>query len=133
MLSLTNAKAAAEAAIEKADELGIKITVNVVDEHGVTILTEKMDGALNISPEFAMAKAYTSAVLGLPTDDIAQYSGEGKPFCGVTSAFGGKIMVIAGGLPVEMDGEVVGGIGVGGSYDVSQDVECSKAAVAAIN
>ncbi|PSO43492.1 hypothetical protein BRC19_00290 [Candidatus Saccharibacteria bacterium QS_5_54_17] len=133
MLSLTDAKTAAQAATEKADELGIKITVSVVDEHGVATLTERMDGALHISPEFATTKAYTSAVLGLSTQDIGQYSGEGGPFYGVSSAFGGKIMVIAGGIPVKRNGEVIGGIGVGGSYDVNQDVECATAAVSAIS
>lgn len=133
MLTLSDARKAVEAAIVKAGELDVTITISVVDEHGAPILTERMDGALNISPEFSTTKAYTSAVLGLSTEDIAQYSGEGKPYYGVTSAFGGKIMVIAGGLPVKKNGKTIGGIGVGGSYDVAHDVECAAAALEVIN
>ena len=96
------------------------------------IAVGRMDGAITISPEFAFAKAYTSATIGLPTGDIANYSGEGKPYFGTTSAFGGKLMVIAGGIPVKIGEKLVGGIGVGGSLDVSQDVACAQAAVATL-
>lgn len=133
MLTLSDARQAAEAAVVKADELGVTIAVSIVDEHGTPILTERMDEALYISPEFSATKAYTAAVLGLSTEDIAQYSGEGKPYYGVTSAFGGKIMVIAGGLPVKKNSNTIGGVGVGGSYDVTQDVECATAALEAIS
>jgi len=127
MLTLEKAQKAIEAAQNKAKELGIAVTVTVVDEHGALVAASRMDGALTVSPKFSFAKAYTAAVIGLPTGDIAQYAGEGKPYYGTTSAFGGELMVIAGGLPIKEGSKVIGGIGVGGSYDVNQDVECAKA------
>ncbi|OGD86689.1 hypothetical protein A2164_02725 [Candidatus Curtissbacteria bacterium RBG_13_35_7] len=133
MISLESAQKACEKAISKAKDLGITITVTVVDDHGTVIAVNKMDGALNISPKYSLAKAYTSANLGLPTADIAGYAIEGKPYFGTTSAFGGELMVIAGGLPVKKGGKVVGGVGVGGSADVSQDTECAKAAIEALD
>lgn len=129
MITLEKAQEAIEAAEKKAKELGIKITTTIVDEHGTLIAASRMDGAITISPEFAYAKAYTSATIGLPTADIANYSGEGKPYFGTTSAFGGKLMVIAGGIPVKTGEKLVGAVGVGGSMDVKQDEECAKAAV----
>ena len=129
MISLDSARRAAEASTKKAEQLGIKITVVVVDEHGLPVCVNRMEGAFPVSPKFAQAKAYTAATLGVGSGDIAQYAGEGQPYFGVTDAFGGKLMVIAGGLPVKKGGKVVGGVGVGGSMDVSQDVECAKAAV----
>lgn len=133
MLTFDQAHKAATAATEKAQELGIAVCVSVVDTHGSVIVTLRMDNSLTISPEFATSKALTAAVIGLPTAGIAEYAGEGKPFQGTESAFGGKLMVIAGGLPVTINGTVVGGIGVGGSHDVSQDVVCAEAALAAIS
>ncbi|KKR88086.1 MAG: hypothetical protein UU34_C0001G0083 [Candidatus Curtissbacteria bacterium GW2011_GWA1_41_11] len=128
MISLDSAQKAIEKAVTKAQDLGITVTVTVVDDHGTLIAASKMDGALNISPKYSYAKAFTSANLGLPTADIAGYAIEGKPYFGTTSAFGGELMVIAGGLPVKKGGKVIGAVGVGGSADVNQDVECAKAA-----
>jgi uncharacterized protein GlcG (DUF336 family) len=122
-------KRAIEAAESKAKELGIAISIAIVDQYGDLVAFNRMEGAIKISPRFAIAKAYTSGTIGLPTADIAQYSGEGKPYYGVTSLFNGELTVIAGGLPVKQDTTLIGGVGVGGSYDVSQDLACAEAAL----
>src|SRR3989344_3657505 len=106
MLTLEKVNKAVEAACEKAKALGIAVTVTVVDDHGLVVATNRMDGALTISPKFAFAKAYTAATLRMPTADIAGYAGDGKPYFGTTSAFGGELMVIAGGLPVKREGKI---------------------------
>ena len=87
-----------------------------------------MDGALHISPKFACTKAFTSANLGAPTESLASYEEEGKPYFGLNTLFGGELTGIAGGVPVTMHGKVVGAVGVGGSLDVSQDAQCAQAA-----
>jgi uncharacterized protein GlcG (DUF336 family) len=130
MLTLSQAQKMTEKAVAKAEELGIAITVTIVDAHGVLLSAQRMEKALPISPEFAFAKAYTSAVLRMPTADIGAYATPGKPYYGVTSAFAGKLMVIAGGIPIIENNTVIGAIGVGGSADVAQDVACAQAAIA---
>ncbi|MDQ5951118.1 MAG: hypothetical protein QG639_395 [Patescibacteria group bacterium] len=130
MLTLELAHKAAHAAIEEAKKQGITISVSVVDASGIPVAGLKMDDALPVSPDFAFTKAYTSATLRLPTAGIAEYAVAGKPYYGTTSLLEGKFTVIAGGFPIEKDGKVIGGIGVGGSHDVNQDVACAQAALA---
>jgi len=132
MIRLNRAVEAMKAAEDKAKELGITISIAVVDDYGVLLAFSRMDGALHVSPRFSQAKARTSAALGLPTSDVAHYAGEDKPYYGVNMAFGGEFMVIAGGLPIKEGEKVAGAVGVGGSLDVNQDVECAKAAVAVL-
>lgn len=132
MITTEKAMKAIEASEKKAKELGIAVTTVVVDEHGTLIAARKMDGALLISPKFALAKAYTSANIQMPTTNLNDPSCPGKPYYGVTSVFGGKLTVIGGGIPVKMGNKCVGAVGVGGSYKIDEDVACAQAAAKAI-
>lgn len=129
MLSLVKAKKAIEAAELKAKELNIAISTVIVDEHGAIIIVSRMDNSIPISPKFAYTKAFTSAVLGLSTGDIAPYAVPEKPYFGINSIFGGELTTIAGGLPVKIDNKLVGGVGVGGSMSTVQDIACAQEAV----
>ena len=132
MITLEKAKQAIIASENKAKELGIAVSTAIVDEYGVLIAFSKMDGALKVSPRFSQAKAHTAAALGLPSSDVAQYVGEGKPYMAAHTFFTGEWMVIAGGLPIKENGTTVGAIGVGGSMDVSEDAQCAQAAIDAL-
>ena len=128
MITLDRAKKALEASERKAKELGTAVSTVVVDEHGSIIATSRMDGAIPISPRFAYCKAFTSASLGTPSEGLGAYAAEGKPYFGVNTILGGEITPIAGGVPVKMGNKLVGGVGVGGSMDVSQDSQCAQEA-----
>lgn len=121
MLTLEQANKALAAVVSRAKGLKISVSVAIVDDVGNLVAFNRMDGALSISTKFARSKALTSASLGMPSDDLAQYASEGKPYFGLNTAFGGELMCIAGGLPIILEGKLVGGVGVGGAADVSQD------------
>jgi len=128
-MDYSKVKKAIEAAEAKAKELGIAVSIAIVDEYGDLVAFSRMEGAIKISPKFAIAKAYTSGTIGMATADMAPYAAPGKPYYGLDALFGGELTTIAGGLPVKAGDKLVGGIGVGGSADVSQDLECAKAAL----
>lgn len=130
MLTLQISNKIVDAVLKKAEELNQKVSVAVVDNNGLLVNFRKMEGAFPVSHTFAIAKAYTSGTLGMPTKDMEPYAVPGKPYYGIESLAGGEFTTIAGGLPIkDVDGKVIGGIGVGGSYDVLQDVECAEAGI----
>ena len=130
MISLSKAKTAIENAEAKAKELGVNVSITIVDTSGTLIASNRMDGAIAISPEFSYIKAFTSASLGIPSVGLSDYAQPGKPYYGVNTVMNGKLTPIAGVQPVMMGGKLVGGVGVGGSMDVSQDDACAQAAAA---
>lgn len=121
MITLTQAKTAIEQAEMKAKEIGVAVSITIVDTAGTLIASHRMDGAIAISPEFSYIKAFTSASLGIPSMGLSDYAQPGKPYYGVNTVMGGKLTPIAGGQPIMIAGKLVGGVGVGGSMDVSQD------------
>ena len=132
-MDYSKVKSAIAAAEAKAKELSANITVAIVDEYGCLIALNRMEDAIKVSPQFATAKAYSAGTIGVSTTDLAKYAVEGQPYFGLTSILGGKITTIPGGVPVMSGGKLVGGVGVGGSQDVSQDEECAKAAASILS
>jgi uncharacterized protein GlcG (DUF336 family) len=113
-----------KAAIEKAEELGCKQNVAVVDDGGNLKAFGRMDGAPILGVEGCQRKAYT-ALFGVGTQDLYGRIKDDQSLVVGLSHFAGATM-IGGGLPIVADGEVIGGIGVGGG-SVEEDVACAEA------
>ena len=80
------------------------------------------------SATIAQDKAYTAAGAKRTTESYGVASQPGRPAYGINSAIGGRLIVVAGGLPVIIDSEVVGAIGLS-SGTPSQDSECAQAGI----
>ena len=101
-------------ACEAAADLGIAVSAVVADRAGNVVASARMDGAALGSMRLALDKAYTAAIWRLPTGDLHVSTQPGGDDWGLTSTDGGRIVVYAGGLPITLDGEHAGAIGVSG-------------------
>ena len=113
-ISLENAKFLAEKVEAKAKELGVNAVVAIADEGGNLKLCECMDNSYYASRDIAINKAYTSVALKMSTKTLAELAIPGGPLYGIQHTNGGKIVIFGGGDPLELNGKIVGGIGVSG-------------------
>jgi len=112
-----------EGAQARAEAIGVPMCIAVTDEAGQLIAFRRMDGGKVTSTTIAIDKAFTAAGARKATHEYGQASQPGAPAYGIASAIGGRLMVVGGGLPVMLDDEPLGGIGVSsGTPDQDRDV-----------
>lgn len=127
-LDLEDARALIAAAGAHAGRIGVPMCIAVTDDSGQLIAFERMEGGKVSSTTIAIDKAFTAAAAKKATHDYGSASQPGAPAYGINSAIGGRLMVVAGGLPVIWRDEVVGGIGIS-SGTPAQDQEVAQAAI----
>ncbi|HJY78956.1 MAG TPA: heme-binding protein [Burkholderiales bacterium] len=134
-LELAEARAMAQAALKKAEELKVPETVCIVDDGGYPIALERMDGARVTGPQIAWNKAFTAAghkrsthLFTTPPNGPAL---PGNEAFGIQWSFEGRFAAFVGGFPVVVNGEVVGGVGLSGGNG-EQDTKCGLAALQAL-
>ena len=121
---------ATRAAVAKARELGVKINVAVCDSGGNLAAFLRMPGAFNQSIDIAIDKAHTAAGFGFPTGDWTKVL-DGNEGMKLGFPVRPRLVVFGGGLPIRIDDQLVGGIGVSGASE-AQDEACARAGLAAI-
>jgi len=112
-LTLEEAKAIADGAEEKAIELGVKIAIAIMDEHGNLKLYRRMDGNNVVSVRMSQLKAMTASSIPISTKALAERNAslENKPYLAVPG-----IVLLEGGLPIfSKEGQHVGAIGISGA------------------
>ncbi|NRP21747.1 hypothetical protein LPJGGPFB_05006 [Ensifer adhaerens] len=127
-LSVDDARTIIAGARDKAVEIGVPMCIAVSDESGQLIAFERMDGGKITSKVIAQDKAYTAAGAKRTTESYGEVCQPGKPAYGINSSIGGRLLVVAGGIPVVFDGEVVGAVGVS-SGTPAQDSQCAQAGI----
>lgn len=120
--ALTSAASAAAlfAAQAEASAMGVPVTVAVLDGGGAIKLLSRMDGAALIAIETATRKAYAAVAIGMPPDDFFKAIKD-DPAAVASFATRPGVALVAGGLPVVIDGTVVAGIGVAGAMTGAED------------
>ncbi|QJU60147.1 heme-binding protein [Sphingomonas sp. AP4-R1] len=130
-LSLVDAKRMLEAGEARAAQLGIAYNIAVVDAGGALVAFARQDGALVGSIDLAIGKAITSRLFDKTTATLAELAQPGAPLFGIGSSNAGRVVIFGGGLPVRIDGEIVGAVGASAG-SVEQDIAVAEAAAAAL-
>ena len=110
----------------EAESIGQPQCIVIVDASGELIAELKMTGAKYLSRKSARAKARTAASINGPSANIPEGFGEL-----LTAATQNEVTRLPGGLPIRMDGVLVGGIGVG-SGSGEQDLAVAMAALRSV-
>jgi uncharacterized protein GlcG (DUF336 family) len=130
-LTLEDAKKMLSAAEAKAENLGIAYNMAVVDAGGHLLAFLRQDGALIGSIDLAIDKAVTARLFDKATSDLAQLAQSGKPLFGIQESNAGKVVIFGGGIPVVLDGHIVGAVGTSAGT-VEQDIAVAEAAISAL-
>jgi len=128
-LSDQDAQTILEGAEAKARELGLAMCIAVVDESGYLIAFKRMDGGKPLSTTLAQDKAHTAAISHRSTQFYNERNIPGELLFGIHTSAGGRFSTVGGGVNVEVDGAVVGAVGLSGGAP-QQDIACAEAGVA---
>lgn len=108
-----------------------RVSVAVVDRAGVLLALVRSEGAGPHTVDSSRRKAYTAASLRESTRKLAMLVTK-RPEVAALGHMNESILLLGGGLPVRLQGEVVGGIGVGGAPGDTLDETCARAGLQAI-
>jgi len=127
-ITLDDAKLILRGAEKKAKEIGVDMDIAVVDDGGNLLAFYRMDGAKITSIDVAINKAFTAAGTRKGTHEYAEIAGAGKPAFGIHVSNSGRFMIFGGGLPIFVDGHIVGGVGCS-SGSVGEDRIVAQAGI----
>lgn len=116
----------------KATELGIRVTVAIVDEGGLLIALARMDGATPLSPQIAEAKAVGAAMLNRDGAGLAELAKDRPGFFNVADRMV-RVPIVPGlgSVLIMRDGKVLGAVGVSGGRP-EQDLQCAEAGLSSV-
>ena len=130
IVSCESAAKIAQGAVEKANELGIKINVAVTDSSGVLMAFLRMPGAFLHSIDISIDKAYTAASFGFPTSQWMSIIKD-DPALREGIVQRERLVIFGGGVPIHIDGDLIGGVGVSGG-SAEEDEICALAGISKV-
>jgi glc operon protein GlcG len=127
VLTPEGAKKAIAAAVAEARKNNATGVIAVVDDGGNLIALERIDGTFAAGANISIGKARTAVLFKKPTKFFEDIIGKGR-----TAMVAVDFTPLQGGVPIVVDGQVVGGIGVSGASSAQQDEELAIAGVTAL-
>jgi glc operon protein GlcG len=128
-VSVDVAKKAAAGVVAEAHKNNWSMAVAVTDTAGNLVYFERMDNTQTGSINVALGKSRSAALFRRPTKVFQDLVAKGSEFTYLLGLEGA--VVVQGGIPIIMDGKVVGGLGVSGGSG-AQDVQSAEAGIAAL-
>lgn len=128
-VSVDVAKKAAAAAVAEARKNNWSMAVAVTDTSGTLVYFERMDNTQSGSINIALGKSRSASMFRRPTKVFQDLVAKGSEFTYLLGLEGA--VVVQGGIPIVVDGKVVGGLGVSGGSG-AQDVQVAEAGIAAL-
>ena len=125
---LAAAKRIAERAEVRSAELGVPVVIAAADAGGNLMLLHRVEGALLASIEIAINKAWSAVAFQAPTATLGPLASGDGPLPGLADTNSGRVVLFGGGVPVHVDGELAGAIGISGGT-AEQDVDIATCAL----
>ena len=129
-MNLATAQKLLQEASNSADSMGVKVSICIVDTHGVPLALARMDGARVFTGDVARGKAMVSALFGRPSGSFGEGSNSAV-LDNINQMNGGKMFFVQGAVPITEHEEVTGAIGVSGAT-AQQDEDVAKSALDSI-
>ncbi len=122
-ITLDSARKLAEKVRMRAEQMGVKAVVAISNRAAHPVLVESMDDAYIASYDIAVQKAFTVVSLKMSTSTLKSLAVPGGSLYGIQFTNQGKIVIFGGGEPLKnVDGEIVGGLGVSGGSEEQDTV-----------
>jgi uncharacterized protein GlcG (DUF336 family) len=130
-VDLATATRIVAAAHAEAVRRSILVSAAVVDSGGHLVAFGRMDGAEIAGPVLAVDKAYTAVANRIATSELAGLASPGGELFGLHANGGGRFVIFGGGVPIVVEGAIVGGVGVSGA-SAADDEACALAGIAVV-
>ena len=130
-LTLEDARVIMDAAERKAREIGVDMDIAITDDSGCLLMFHRMDNARITSIDISISKAFTAAAARKSTRAYGETSVPGGPSYGIHVSNKGRFMILAGGLPIFFNNQIVGGIGCSSGH-ADQDEVVAQAGLDAL-
>ncbi len=127
-LTLDDARIIMDAAEKKAREISVDMDIAITDDAGSLLMFHRMDNARITSIDIAISKSFTAAGARKSTRAYGETSGPGGPSYGIHVSNQGRFMVFAGGLPIFVENQIVGGVGCSSGHP-DQDEAVAQAGI----